>query len=206
MTMDNTARCDEHSSEIVSIKGRDFVLCDGKEVVLGFGERQFLLSLDTENSAVYLTDPRSGEKMKLPIRNSNGERVTEKLQKIISIGSHRTERVTKVEEFPFDIESFRGTVIHEVRGLKPGSSIFRMDLVIENAFRTNPDVQHNIAILGENNEVLMPETWSDPNVEGSYSTSLTYTVGPLGILRLRHDLANMISGSGVLKVHTARDE
>lgn len=206
------------SDFIVSVRGKQFVLCDDAELVIGIGDHQFMLSLDGAAKTVYLTDPKTGEKLNLQIRdviiddNSVAGRlaVVDKIKDIIDISTtgigivDKDDRLNVIEDFHLNRDTLLNTEECEVTGLTPGSLVYRIDVVINTAFTTEIDVQHNIAIYGENNEVLMPAEWSDPNIENCYSTSLNYTIGRNGTLRIVHDLGEMTSGIGVIKFYIAR--
>jgi len=202
----------------VSVKGRKFVLSDDADLVVGFGDHQFMLSLDHAAKVVYITDPKTGEKLSLRVKDaiiddtsvSGKLAVVDKIKEIIDVSTtgvaivDKGDRINLVEEIHLNRDTLIGTDEIEVTGLIPGSLIYRFDLHIDTPFKTDPDEQHNISIYGENNQVLMPAEWSDPNTANTYSTSLNYRVGPSGSLRIVHDLGHMTQGIGILGIYSAK--
>ena len=207
------------SDFVISVRGKQFVLARDAELVVGIGDHQFMLSFDYDAQTVYLTDPKTGERLNLQVKDAivDGTSISQKLdvvdkiKEIVDVSTvgltlvDATSRITTVEEFRLYRDNLYGNSnIYEITGLEKGDLIYRMDLQILTAFKTNPDVQHSIGIYGENSEVLMPESWSDPNIENCYTTSLKYTVGSQGKLYVRHDLRAMTQGIAALKVYCAK--
>ena len=219
MAISNGLHNPTDSDFVISVRGKQFVLHDDAELVVGIGDHQFMLSLDYASRTVYLTDPKTGEKLNLQVKDAiiDGTSMSQKLdviqriQQIVDISTvgltlvDAKSRVTTEEDYRLNSSTLSGDEdTYKITGLTRDTLIYQMDLEVIRPFETYPDRQHNITVYGENNEILMPATWSDPNVAGCYSTKLNYTVGAKGILTVGHDLRQMTAGVAVLKLYCAR--
>ena len=205
-----------NSDFIVSVRGKQFVLNMDAELVVGVGDHQFMLSLDYAAQTVYLTDPKTGEKMNLEVKDIivDGTSIKDKLdiiahiQDIVDISTEglvileANTRVGSVEDRLLNRNTLSGNNSYEITGLEEGFVIYRLELVVDTPFYTDPDVQHNISVYGEDDTtLLMDQNWNDPNTVGAYSSSVNYTVGSQGKLVVHHDLINMISGIATLRIY-----
>lgn len=205
-----------------SVSIRDNTLQFGKktEFLVGIGDHQFMVSFDTRSKTMIITDPKTGEKLNLQIKDKNTfgnsedaykkPSVIDKMLDIIDIKPHDFESSldestsTFIKEYPLNKDTFSGNSEFQIQNFMNGGLIYKIDIIISEAFATNPNKQHNIAVYGEDDSVLMPESWNDPNVSGCYSTSLNYIIGSSGIIRIKHDLGDMISGDGTVKFYYSK--
>ena len=204
-----------NSDFIVSVRGKQFVLNMDAELVVGIGDHQFMLSLDYAAQTVYVTDPKTGEKMNLEVQDIvvDGTSIADKLdiidhiQNIVDVSTvgltvlEDGTKVGSVNDHLLNRNTFQGNTLYEISGLEEGTVIYRVELDVNTPFTTNPNVQHNISVLGEDDTVLMASDWNDPNIVGTYGTSVTYTVGPEGKIKVRHNLQDMIDGIATLRLH-----
>ena len=188
----------------ITIRGKQFILKDDAELVIGVGDHQFMLSLDYDSKTVYLTDPRNYESIALRVSDLlvGGSSIVPQLQIVDQIRDlidvsqvgltlvDEDTRVTGVNAYNLNETSVYGTTEYKITDLKEGDLIYRVDLQILTPFSDGDTSQFNISIYGESGELLMPETWNDPNTEGTYSSSLNYLVGSEHKLTIQHNLTN----------------
>ena len=179
---------------VLSIKNQTDEVCD---LLVGDDHRQFLVSIETRANRISLIDPKSGKRFNIKIGSEIGlnGKISELIQQSFHSERAGISRSMVTETYQLDTRS--AIII----SLPAGAIIEKIEIVIEKAFRSSDDIQHNISIEDENGKVLMPETWNDPNMEGCYSTSLNYIVGPDGFILIKHDLDNTDEGSGYIKLY-----
>lgn len=87
-----------------------------------------------------------------------------------------------------------------ITDLPQGAIIIKIELRVSTAFKTNPDVQHDIEVTNANGStVLMDNEWNDPNVVGNYSTECNHTISTN--IKITHNLSSMTAGSAILRFH-----
>lgn len=179
---------------VLSIKNQTDEVCD---LLVGDNNRQFLVSIETKANRITLIDPKSGKRFNIKVGSETG--LHGKISELIrqSFHSEKADISRSMVTETYQIDSRSGMII----SLPTGTIIEKIEIVIEKVFRSSDDIQHNISIEGENEKVLVPETWNDPNMEGCYSTSLNYIVGSDGFILIKHDLDNTVEGSGYIKLH-----
>ena len=202
---------------IISVRGKQFVLSMDAELIVGIGNDQFKLALDAASQTVYLTDPRTGEKLSLNVKDVlvGGVSIVSKLDVIDHIKDiidvsvtglnvvDDAARVTIVSQTPLNINNLASGSPVEIGNLPVGALIYQIDLNVTTPFTTDPDVQHNISVVGDNEEVIYDAEWNDPNIEGNYCTQTNYTIGESGKVSVVHDLTNMVAGIAELKLYCA---
>lgn len=203
----------------VSVRENNLQFGNGTEFLVGIGDHQFMVSLDAQSNKMIITDPKTGERLNLQIKDkktfgnseslSKKSTVVDKMRTLVDIKPHKLNsavesKSTFVEEYSLDETTLSGNSEFEIANFAKGSMVYKIDVIVSSEFVTNPNKQHNIAIYGEDDSVLMPESWNDPNVSGCYSTSLNYTVGSSGVIRIKHDLGEMIRGNGAVKFYYSK--
>lgn len=199
-----------HENLVLSVKEK--IENGPHEIMVGSGDRRFMLLMEENSRVVHLVDPKTGQKIDLQIHDSTSSNTTVRgrIEELVfeSIHENRPEdrRISIVETFDLNRKTITDEVSFRIVNLPEGTIINRIEIIIDEPFSNVDHTQHNISVEGENGEVLMPESWSDPNESGCYSSSLNYVVGPSGFIRVVHDLNHTISGSGSLKIHEYRPE
>ena len=171
------------------------------DISIGDGNRQVLVSIDSKNNRLILYGSR-GEKQ-IVINSTDGKNLWKKFSELLqkgfsSVESNKRSNYTETHRLVRDSMMFIN--------LPKGAIIEKIDLIINEPFQSPDGAQHNISIIGETGETLMPEPWNDPNEAGCYTTSLNYTAGSQGFIMVKHDLQSTVSGSGSIKLYESVHE
>ena len=111
-------------------------------------------------------------------------------------------RFSSIREYVLNSASLSGSTQLDISDLSEGSVIYRIDLVIFEAFSDESGDQHDIAIASESGDVLMSNEWNDPNTLGTYTASCHTTISSSNKnLHLTHSLSNIVSGAAILRLH-----
>ena len=178
------------SDFVVSVRGKQFILCKDAELVVGIGDHQFMLSLDYAAQTVYLTDPKTGEKLNLQIKDliidneyiSNKLDVVDRIQEIVDVSTtgltfvDSTSHVSSVEDFILNKENLYGNDLVEITGFTPGSVIYKMDINVRTRFQTDPNEDawafigddDGAYILDEESGFPLIDTWIIAESEDHY--------------------------------------
>ena len=111
-------------------------------------------------------------------------------------------RFSSIREYVLDTSTLAGSTQLDITDLPANAVIYRIDLLILNAFSVTSGDQLNIEVTRENGDILMDNLWNDPNNVGTYTTNC-YAIlsGSSETLHILHDLGSAISGSAVLRFH-----
>ena len=111
-------------------------------------------------------------------------------------------RFSSIQEYVLDSSSLSGSTRLDISDLMSGSVIYRIDLIVLNAFSDETGSQHDIEISCDNGGILMDRNWNDPNTYGSYTTSCYTTIRtPQDVVHVNHSLSNMLTGSAILRFY-----
>ena len=111
-------------------------------------------------------------------------------------------RFSSIREYILDSASLSGSSQLDISDLMSGSVIYRIDLVVLNAFSDASGAQHNITISCDNGGVLLAAECNDPNTIGTYVTNCYTTIrSPQDDVHITHDLGELITGSAILRFY-----
>ena len=116
-------------------------------------------------------------------------------------------RFSSIREYVLNSESLSGSSQLDIDDIPANAIIYRIELIVLNAFSTLNGAQHNISITCDNGGTLMDSEWNDPNMIGSYITNCYTTVrGNLDLVHVVHSLANIATGFAILRIYLYTDE
>ena len=116
-------------------------------------------------------------------------------------------RFSSIREYVLNSASLSGSSQLDISDLSEGSVIYRIDLVVFEAFSDDTGNQHDIEITAGSDNVLMDAEWNDPNTVGSYTAAChTIISSENSSLQLTHSLANIVSGSAILRLYMYNGE
>ena len=201
---------------IIGVRGKQFVLNEDAELVVGIGKHQFMFSYDYNAQTVYLTDPNTGEKLNIRIKDAIIDNIPIKerldiisrIQEIIDVTTTGIEvvdensHVSVIKEVHLNTYTLRETTQLQFDDLREGEVIYRIDIVISTPFETVGERQLNLSIKDSKGAILVPNTWSDPNKAGNYTTSISYTATNNAKLIIQHDMADATAGIGYIRIFT----
>ncbi len=111
-------------------------------------------------------------------------------------------RFSSIREYFLDGSVLSGSSQLDISDLLPGSVIYRIDLIVVNAFSDQSGAQHDIEITCDNGGVQMAAEWNDPNNVGTYTTNCYTSIRtPADVIHVVHSLGNILTGSAVLRFY-----
>lgn len=116
-------------------------------------------------------------------------------------------RFSSIRDYILNSESLSGSTRLDIDDLPSNAVIYRIELIVLNAFSNLNGDQHNISVTCDNGGTLMDSSWNDPNMVGTYVTDCYTTLrGNLDLVHVIHSLSNISSGLGILRIHFYTDE
>lgn len=104
-----------------------------------------------------------------------------------------------IREYRLDVNNLRGSSQINISEFA-GATIYRIELLVLDAFTDSSGSQHNIEISCDSAGVLMNAKWNDPNVVGLYSTPCNATINDKNDgIHITHSLSSMVSGSAIVR-------
>lgn len=170
------------------------------DMMIGDSLKQFLVSIHHQSSRMTLIDPKTGERLDINLDKNFpvSKRINDLVEQSFSLPRAKTIQ-TEITEI-YDLSTESNIVIR----LPEDTIVSKIEIMIDTPFSSANGMQHNIVIRGANGEILVPETWSDPNIAGVYSSTLNYQVGKNNYIVIEHDLKDTITGSATIKLHEYR--
>lgn len=111
-------------------------------------------------------------------------------------------RFSSIREYVLDSSTLSDSTQLDISDLLSGSVIYRIDLIVLNAFSDDSGMQHDIEISCDNGGVLMSKEWNDPNTFGSYSTNCYATIRSTDdAIHINHTLGDALTGSAILRLY-----
>ncbi len=111
-------------------------------------------------------------------------------------------RFSSIREYILDNSVLSDTTQLLINDLPLKAIIYRIDLLIINAFSTTAGSQLNIEVTRNDGTVLMNKEWNDPNTIGTYTTNCYTTLsGAVENIKVNHDLGSATNGSAILRFH-----
>lgn len=170
------------------------------DMMIGDSLKQFLVSIHHQSSRMTLIDPKTGERFDINLDKNFpvSKRINDLIEQSFSLPRAKTIQ-TEITEI-YDLSTESNIIIK----LPEDTIVSKIEIMIDVPFSSANGMQHNIVIRGANGEILVPETWSDPNIAGVYSSTLNYQVGKNNYIVIEHDLKDTITGSATIKLHEYR--
>ena len=111
-------------------------------------------------------------------------------------------RFSSIREYVLNSESLSGSTQLDIDDIPSNTVIYRIELVVLNAFGNANGDQHDITITCDNGGILMNNTWNDPNTVGSYVTDCYTSIrGSTDQLHVIHSLSDISTGAAILRIH-----
>lgn len=111
-------------------------------------------------------------------------------------------RFSSIQEYVLNSAVLSGSTQLDISDLLAGSVIYRIDLIVLNAFSDASGAQHSIEVSCDNGGVLMDAEWNDPNSVGTYTTDCYTTIRTTSdLVHVTHSLSSMLTGSAILRLY-----
>lgn len=184
----------------INIRGKEYILTEDSEVILGLGDHQYLLQLSALTKDIVITNIRTKEK--LHVKATDKSSVVQKISSMIkSEVSTKTYHKSDIVEYDLPLSYFNGNDEFEIYSIPRNCTITRIEFLVVEKFTTDIDKQYNIALYDANDSIVFPAEWNDPNMVGNYISSLYHQIGEDHKLKVKHDLINATEGHVVLRIH-----